>query len=177
MARLTVSVAFVAVLVAAGCRTAELSASERAAIAADIEREVKAAYNLKSPDPVKSFEKLYADSGRIVSASGGTIIASRDTLFTGIRAFWQYVGSNMRNPTWMWDRMMIDVLSRDAAVMTATYHVPHTTPAGRPHIIGGAWTAVFKRQGDRWVIVQEHLSDTPAAMADSAHAHMAHPPA
>jgi hypothetical protein len=49
----------------------------------------------------------------------------------------------------MWDRMMIDVLSRDAAVMTATYHVPHTTPAGQPHIIDGAWTAVFKRQGDR----------------------------
>jgi hypothetical protein len=99
MSRLTVSVALVAVLVAAGCRTAELSASERAEIAADIEREVKAAYNLKSPDPVKSFEKLYANSGRIVSASGGAIIASRDTLFTGIRAFWQYVGSNMRNPT------------------------------------------------------------------------------
>jgi hypothetical protein len=43
-------------------------------------------------------------------------------------------------------------------------------------VIGGAWTAVFRREGSRWVIVQEHLSDTPPAMADSAHAHMNHPP-
>jgi hypothetical protein len=30
-----------------------------------------------------------------------------------------------------------------------------------PHVIGGAWTAVFQRRGRRWVIVQEHLSDAP----------------
>ena len=135
---------------------------------------MKSAYDLRKPDPARSFEELYADSGRLVSASAGSIISSRDTLFTGIRAFWQYVGSNMRDPEWMWDQVIIDVLSRDAAVMTATYHVPHTTPAGRPHVIGGAWTAVFKRQGDRWVIVQEHLSDTPPGIADSAHANMDH---
>lgn len=168
-----------AILIAltAGCRSATLSASDRAEIAAEIEREVKGAYDLKSPDPVKGFERLYPDTGRIISASGGQVIASRDTIFRGIREFWQYVGSNMKNPTWMWDRFAVDVLSRDAAVMTTTYHVPHTTPAGRPHVIGGAWTAVFRREGNRWVIVQEHLSDTPPAMADSAHAHMNHPPA
>jgi ketosteroid isomerase-like protein len=164
------------VLLAAACRSAEPTADERAAIAAEIEREVKGAYNLKSPDVVKSLQQLYPDSGRVVSASGGQVIASRDTIFQGIRDFWQYVGSNMQNPTWMWDKFLVDVLSRDAAVMTATYHVPHTTPAGRPHVIGGAWTAVFKRQDNRWVIVQEHLSDIPPALADSAHAHMGHPP-
>jgi hypothetical protein len=30
-----------------------------------------------------------------------------------------------------------------------------------PHVIGGAWTAVFANRGGRWVIVQEHLSDAP----------------
>lgn len=170
------SIAIAVIGLAAGCRAGEPSPAERAAIAAEIEREVKAAYDLTSPNVVKNLESLYPDSGRVVSASGGMIIGSRDTLFTGIRSFWQYVGSNMRNPTWMWDRFLIDVLSKDVAVMTTSYHVPHTTPAGHPHIIGGAWTAVFKRQGDRWVIVQEHLSDTPPAMADSAHAHMSHPP-
>ena len=167
------SVAIAAVLSTA-CQSNAPSNEERAAIAAEIEREVKSAYDLKSPDPVKSFERLYSDSGRIVSAAGGQIIASRDTLFTGIRDFWRYVGSNMKDPTWMWDRFMVDVLSRDAAVMTATYHVPHLTPAGRPHVIGGAWTAVFRREGDRWVIIQEHLSDTPPALADSVHARMGH---
>ena len=102
------------------------------------------------------------------------VIGSRDTLFTGLGAFWQYVGSNMRDPIWMWGPFLIDVLSKDAAVMTVSYHVPHKTPAGMAHVIGGAWTAVFRKQGDRWVIVQEHLSDTPPAMADSAHARMGH---
>lgn len=166
----------VAAAMLAGCQPGAPSAEEQATIAAEIEREVKSAYDLKSPDVAKSFERLYSDSGRIVSAAGGQIIASRDTLFTGIRDFWQYVGSNMRNPTWMWDQFHVDVLSRDAAVMTATYHVPHTTPAGRPHVIGGAWTAVFRREGGQWKIVQEHLSDIPPALADSAHARMNHPP-
>src|ERR1051325_2562408 len=163
---------YAALALVLACRSQEPSATERAAIAAEIEQEVKTAYDLSRPDVEKNFERLYADTGRIVSASGGRAIASRDTLFAGIHAFWQYVGSNMRNPTWMWDRMFVDVLSSDAAVMTATYHVPHLTPRNMPHIIGGAWTAVFRKENGRWVIVQEHLSDLPPAMADSAHAHM-----
>jgi hypothetical protein len=35
---------------------------------------------------------------------------------------------------------------------------------GAPHVIGGAWTAVFARRDGRWAIVQEHLSDVPAAV-------------
>jgi hypothetical protein len=161
-----------ALLALTACASRAPSATEKAQIAADIEKEVRAAYNLGNPDPVKAYEQLYPDTGRIVSASGGQIIASRDTIFQGIHDFWQYVGSNMKDPKWMWDRFMFDVLSKDAAVMTATYHVPHTTPQGHPHVIGGAWTAVFIKENGRWVIIQEHLSDLPPAMADSAHAHM-----
>ena len=61
----------------------------------------------------------------------------------------------------------VDVLAPDAAAMTATYSIPHQTPAGAPHVIGGAWTSVWVRQRDRWVIIQEHLSDRPAAAAPS----------
>lgn len=174
MSRFHPILAVLSIAAVAACGSPTPSASERDAITAEIDSAVRSAYDFSKPDVAKRFESLYADSGRIISASGGTVIASRDTLFTGIRSFWQYVGSNMRNPRWMWDRVMVDVLSRDAAVMTATYHVPHTTPAGRAHIIGGAWTAVFRREHGRWVIVQEHLSDLPPAMADSAHAHMVH---
>ena len=79
----------------------------------------------------------------------------------------------MRDPKWTWDGFFIDVLSRDAAVMTATYHVPHLTPMNMPHVIGGAWTAVFRKEGGRWVIVQEHLSDLPPTMmGDSTEAPM-----
>lgn len=161
---------------AAACSSSAPSASERAAIAAEIERQVKGAYDLKKPEVVRNLQRLYPDTGRIVSVQDWRVFTSRDTIFQGIIAFWRYVGSNMKDPTWMWDRFDVDVISRDAAVMTATYHVPHTTPQGRPHIIGGAWTATFRRDGDRWVIVQEHLSDIPAVMADSSHARMKHPP-
>jgi ketosteroid isomerase-like protein len=157
-----------------GCGAGVPSPSERAAIATEIERQVKGAYDLKSPDVVKSFQQLYPDSGRVIYASAGQVITSRDTILRGIADFWRYVGSNMKDPVWMWDSFNVDVLSRDAAVMTTTYHVPHTTPSGRPHVIGGAWTAVFRRDGGRWVIVQEHLSDLPPAVADSAHANMQH---
>src|ERR1041384_7722028 len=108
-------------LLVAGCRAQQPTAAERATIAADIEREVKAAYDLKNPDVVKSFLALYPDTGRVLSSSGGRVITSRDTIAQGIRDFWRYVGSNMKNPTWMWDRFVVDVLSRDAAVMTTTY--------------------------------------------------------
>jgi ketosteroid isomerase-like protein len=161
---------------AAGCESPGISMEERAQIAARIERDVKAAYDLKSPEVVKNLQRLYPDTGRIVSVQEWRVFTGRDTIFQGISEFWRYVGSNMKNPTWMWDRLDVDVISRDAAVMTAAYHVPHTTPAGRPHTIGGAWTAVFRRDGDRWVIVQEHLSDIPAALADSTHAAMGHTP-
>jgi hypothetical protein len=172
MRRISILAGSIVVVVAAACSSSQPTAAEEKAIAAEIEREVRSAYDLKSGNVEKGFERLYADTGRIVSASGGTVIASRDTLFAGIHAFWQYVGSNMRNPTWMWDRIFVDVLSRDAAVMTATYHVPHLTPRNMPHVIGGAWTAVFRKEDGRWVIIQEHLSDLPPAMADSLHAHM-----
>src|SRR5437763_1797445 len=92
-----------AIAAAAGCRPAEPTASEKAAIASAIEQEVRSAYDLKSPNVERSLESLYGDTGRVVSASGGRMIGSRDTLVAGIHAFWQYVGSNMRNPTWIWD--------------------------------------------------------------------------
>ena len=61
--------------------------------------------------------------------------------------------------------MFVDVLGPDAAVLTTTYRVPHRTPRGDPHVIAGAWTAVFERRGGKWVIIQEHLSDLPEALA------------
>jgi ketosteroid isomerase-like protein len=99
----------------------------------------------------------------VISASGGRVTASREAVESGIRAFWDNVGRNMQQPKWTWDDMHVDVLAQDAAVVTATYHVPHLTPRGMPHVIAGAWTAVFQRRAGRWVIVQEHLSDVPSA--------------
>ena len=144
-----------------------LSRPERAAIADSIARLVTTACDLGAPDPVARMLALYPAEGSVVSAAGGRVTTSRDTLAANIRAFWQNVGRNMREPRWVWETMRVDVLAPNAAVMTATYRIPHRTPAGAPHVVGGAWTAVFERRGGRWVIVHEHLSDAALAPAPS----------
>jgi len=138
---------------------ADMSATEKTAIADSLKRIVVAAYDLSKPDPVKNLMSLYPAEGRVISASGGVITTTRPQLEQGIKAFWTYVGQNMRSPKWEWTSMNVDVLAPDAAVMTSTYRVPHLTPAGMNHVIGGAWTAVFQKRGGQWVIIQEHLSD------------------
>lgn len=139
----------------------ELSASERSSIAASIRNSVLTAYDLSRPNVVSNLMSLYPATGQIFSASGGRVTTTREALRLQITSFWDRVGKNMKNPKWEWTSMNIDVLSPSAAVMTTTYRVPHLTPMGQPHVIGGAWTAVFRLQEGKWVIVQEHLSDSP----------------
>ena len=150
-----------------GCASggAELSSEERRAIASEIDAKVRDAYDLSKPGSEARMIALYADTGRIVSASTGRAIASRDTVIEGIKLFWKYVGANMKQPKWSWTSTYVDVLSPNAAVFTGTYRVPHLTPRGEPHEIGGAMTLVFEKRGQKWGVVQEHLSDAPPAMA------------
>ena len=141
--------------------------SEQAAIADTLKRLVLEAYDFSEPDVVDRLLALYPDTGRVVSASGGRVITSRDSLDAAIRSFWMTVGRNMRNPKTEWGPIHVDVPSTRAAVITAQYQVPHTTPTGAPHTIGGAMTLVFEKQGTRWVVIQEHLSDLPALEPDT----------
>ncbi len=143
-----------------------VSENQRKAITDSLTRLVKNTYDLSHPDVVARMMSLYPTTGPLVSASGGRVFTKRSDLQTQISTFWQYVGSNMHNPKWEWTSMHFDVLAPDAAVMTATYRIPHTTPRGMPHVIAGAWTALFVNRGGHWVVIQEHLSDLPAA-ADS----------
>ena len=138
-----------------------LTAVERSAIADSIRARITAAANLSAHDVVASLMSLYPDTGRVISASTGRVTTTRDSLALGIRAFWRNIGQNMRQPRWEWGPMYIDVLAPDAAVLTATYRIPHITPQGNPHVVGGVWTAVFQLRSGKWVIIQEHLSDFP----------------
>jgi len=156
---LLVGIAVSAAFACAPRSAADMSAAEKKAIADSLKKLVVNAYDLSKPDPVKSLMSLYPTEGRVISASGGVVTTTRPQLEQGIKAFWTYVGQNMRNPRWDWTSMTVDVLAPDAAVMTSTYRVPHLTPMGMNHVIGGAWTAVFQKRGSRCVIIQEHLSD------------------
>jgi ketosteroid isomerase-like protein len=154
------------VLGALACRLEEIPdslAAEHSATTDTLRAMVVAAYDFSEPDLVPRLLALYSDPGDVISASAGGIATHRDSIAEGLQAFWDNVGQNMREPRTVWEEMYIDVLGSRAAVMTGTYRVPHLTPSGRPHEIGGAVTLVFQRQGSRWVVVHEHLSDLPAA--------------
>jgi hypothetical protein len=157
--RWLIGVAMGAALGCAPRSDADMSTAEKTAVADSLKKLVVAAYDLSKPDPVASLMSLYPPQGRVISASGGVVTTTHAELEQGIKAFWTYVGQNMRNPKWEWTSMNVDVLAPDAAVMTSTYRVPHQTPTGMNHVIGGAWTAVFQKRQGRWVIIQEHLSD------------------
>jgi hypothetical protein len=144
-----------------------VSAQQQKIITDSLRKLVTNAYDLSKPNVVERMMSLYPASGSIYSASGGRVFTKRADLQTQIATFWQYVGSNMRNPKWEWTTMHFDVLAPDAAVMTATYRIPHLNPRGMPHVIGGAWTAVFVNRGGHWVVIQEHLSDAPASDSTS----------
>ncbi|HZE09122.1 MAG TPA: nuclear transport factor 2 family protein [Gemmatimonadaceae bacterium] len=153
---------FVAVAIAGACAprsAADMSSAEKKAIADTLKNLVVRTYDLSKPDVVNRLMSLYPTEGRVISASGGVITTTRPQLQQAIQAFWTYVGQNMRQPRWEWTSMTVDVLAPDAAVMTSTYRVPHLTPMGMNHVIGGAWTAVFQKRNGKWVIIQEHLSD------------------
>jgi hypothetical protein len=149
------------ILVACSGTESALTSAETASIRAEVESTLREAYDLSQPQAAERMISLYPRSGRVISANGGRATESRDSLVASIRYFWDNVGVNMRDPKWTWDRVYIDVLSRNAAVVTATYHIPHRNPSNQPHVLGGAMTAVFQRREGRWVIVQEHLSDLP----------------
>jgi hypothetical protein len=156
-----VVVAMLAFSACARQNPAAVSAEDRREIAREISSRVVAAYDLNRPGAVERLMSLYPARGPVYSAGAGQFTASRDSLASGIRSFWENVGRNMRDPQWQWTAMQIDVLSPTVAAMTATYRVPHRTPRGDPHVIAGAWTAVFEKRSGQWVIVHEHLSDRP----------------
>lgn len=130
-----------------------------AALADTLKARIEQAYDFSRPGVLQRMNALYPDTGRVISASGGRIIASADSIKAGIATFWNNVGQNMRNPKWVWGDVYVDRLGDDAAVLTATWSIPHIAPTGQPHVIQGAWTAVFRRIGGKWMIVVEHLSN------------------
>ena len=132
-----------------------------AALADTLKARIETAYDFTRPGVPDRMNALYPDSGRVLSASGGQIVVSADSIRAGIAAFWRNAGQNMRDPKWVWGEVYADRLGPDAGVLTATWSIPHIAPTGHPHTVQGAWTAVFRRLGGKWMIVAEHLSAPP----------------
>jgi ketosteroid isomerase-like protein len=167
-----------ALVVGAGCggsAAARPDPARDAALRDTLTAIIADAYDFSRPDVVSRLMALYPTSGPVVSAAAGRVSTTRAALQQSIGSFWQRIGQNMVGPKFVIGQRYATALGPDAAVLTITYTIPHHTPEGRPHTLGGAWTAVFVRRDGRWRIVQEHLSDLPAqptpatTMPDSMH--------
>jgi ketosteroid isomerase-like protein len=159
-----------AAALAAGCGTPRAATSgSDAALADTLKQRIEEAYDFSRPGVVERMNALYPDSGKVVSASGGQFTESGDSLRAGIRTFWETAGKNMQGPKWVWEKVDVERLGPDAAVLTATWSIPHVAPTGRPHTIRGAWTAVFRHLDGRWLIVVEHLSTPPEPQHEHGH--------
>jgi hypothetical protein len=126
------------------------------------------AYDFSKPGFVARATGLYATTDPVVSAAAGRVTTTRAAIEQSIASFWERVGQNMRQPKFLIRERHATSLGPDAAVLTLAYQIPHLTPEGHPHTLGGAWTALFVRRDGRWVIVQEHLSDAPQQEGDQA---------
>lgn len=158
--------ALFAVPVVLGCSDPEqMLPADRQALADSLTFLVTAAYQFEGANTPDRLLALYPDSGRVISAVAGRVTTTRDTLAGEIRGFWERVGQNMRNPRFVLGSTYVDIITRNAAVVTLTYSIPHLTPRNTPHTVSGAWTMLWRRQGGQWHIVQEHLSDTPESTA------------
>ena len=155
-----------------GARGADLTSVDSTAIADSIRAMARSAYDLAEGKAVEHMMSVYPPSGRIVSATAGRVTSTRDSLQQAVDAFWQGVGRFMVRPRWEWGSMTVDVLDRNVVVMTAQYTVPHWTPEGAPHVLGGVWTSVWSRQDGRFRVIHEHLSDLPRALAEQMEAAM-----
>ena len=177
------AVAAVAAVTACAGRAAADPAAHDAALADTLTRRIVAAYDFSRPGVPERLLGLYPARGPVISAAAGGVTTSRAALRGEVERFWARVGQNMRDARFEVGERHLTTLGPDAAALTFTYAIPHRTPEGRPHTLAGAWTAVFRREGGRWAIVQEHLSDAPpapdsavaTAAGDSAHAAHAHP--
>ena len=143
------------------CAPAPSGAADTAALRDTLMQRIEQAYDFTAADVVGSMSALYPDTGRVISASGGYVTTTADSLRQGLAEFWETAGVNMSDPRWEWGEVHADRLSADAAVLTGTWSIPHMAPTGEPHTIRGAWTAVFRRIDGEWVIIQEHLSVPP----------------
>lgn len=168
--RHVVAIALIAAASPAACSSAsrpeaDLTPEAQRALGDSVWQELRSTYRFDGEDVVSRFMALYADTGRVISAASGGYTTNRDSVRVALTRFWDGAGKYMREPTWTWGPVAIDVLGRNGVVITAGYTVPHWTPDGAPHVIGGVWTSAWARRAGHWRIVQEHLSDMPRAEA------------
>lgn len=125
---------------------------------AEIVREVRqvAIDHINAPDAPTALSH-YASEARV--ASLGFLYPSFDSLSADVHSFYDTIE---RVNIASWDKMHVDVICDEAAVVTATFHWNSTDTSGAVLDLQGAWTAVFTLQEGDWKIRILHESVLPS---------------
>ena len=95
------------------------------------------------------------------------IVASNASLYPSFEGFAadvrEFYGTLRKIDLAVWDEMHVQVLSEDAAVLTATVRWSSTDTASVRLDLKGVWTAVYIRRNGRWSICTRHESFEPLA--------------
>ena len=154
-----------AVIALAACSMGKppLDEMQRTALADSIEQWVAGPYLAVYQHPnVDSILAFYASGAELASAENGMVFPSYDSIVATTRAFWGRPGLTAH---FTLGGAHVNVLSREAAVITAMLTGGVRDSAGVETPMSVAWTAVLQRAGSGWKIVAEHASWPPPAPA------------
>jgi ketosteroid isomerase-like protein len=98
----------------------------------------------------------YTEDATVVS--NGFLYPSFNSFADHIKKFYGTLGKiNLA----VWDKMFINVISVDAALLTATFRWSSTDSAGKRTCLQGVWSALFVLKNGIWKISMRHESFLP----------------
>jgi ketosteroid isomerase-like protein len=133
----------------------ELDAAQRAAIEEAVRQ--AAWQHLKSENAAVALSHYEPDA---ILASNGSLYPSFERFAEDAREFYRTL---RQIDLAAWDEMHVQILGRDAAVLTATVRWSSIDTGGVRTDLKGVWTAVFVRRAEGWKICTRHESFEPVA--------------
>jgi ketosteroid isomerase-like protein len=159
-------VAGAAAIALGACSTTRppLDEMQRTALADSIEQWVAGPYLAVFQHPnADSILAFYGSGADLAVAENGMVYPSYDSIVAATRAFWGRPGLTAH---YTLGGAHVNVLSREAAVVTAMLTGGVRDSAGVETPMSVAWTAVLQRAGSGgWKIMAEHASWPPPAPA------------
>lgn len=139
------------VLAALGCRTVPTPEADRAAIVALLDQQA-GAWNRGDLD---AFMDGYWRSPELVFTSGGRVQRGHAAIAQRYREAYPDRAAMGRLG---FDALEVRLLRPDAAWALGRWTLDRRRPDGAPETLGGIFTLVLYRFGDRWRIVHDHTS-------------------
>jgi len=126
--------------------------AQRSAIADSVRMAHRALFAATQSRNVDSIMSYF--TGEAGFAEAGMLYPSRDSLVNAARNFF----GGTRSVAVTTAEPVIVVLGPNAAALATTFRESVVDTAGHTIDISGAWSAVYRREAGRWMVVQAHES-------------------